>query len=50
MKTVQFLIIVTLVALVAGCAAKAPSELVNARAAYQDASAGPAEQLAGRIT
>jgi outer membrane protein OmpA-like peptidoglycan-associated protein len=45
MKTMQFLIIVTLVALVAGCAAKAPSELVNARAAYQDASAGPAEQL-----
>jgi hypothetical protein len=45
MKTMQFLLIVTLVALVAGCAAKAPSELVNARAAYQDASAGPAEKL-----
>jgi outer membrane protein OmpA-like peptidoglycan-associated protein len=46
MKTMQLLIIVALVALVAGCAAnKAPSELVNARAAYQDASAGPAEKL-----
>jgi outer membrane protein OmpA-like peptidoglycan-associated protein len=45
MKTMQFLIIVTLVALVAGCAAMAPSELVSARAAYQDASAGPAEKL-----
>ena len=45
MKTMQFLIIATLVALVAGCAAKAPSELVNARAAYQHASEGPAEKL-----
>jgi outer membrane protein OmpA-like peptidoglycan-associated protein len=45
MKTMQFLIIATLVAFVAGCAAKAPSELVNARAAYQHASEGPAEQL-----
>lgn len=46
MKTMHFLIIVTLVSLVAGCAAKVPpSELVNARAAYQDASAGPAEKL-----
>ena len=45
MKTMQFLIIATLVALVAGCAAKAPSELVNARAAYKHASEGPAEQL-----
>jgi len=45
MKTMQFLIIATLVALVAGCAAKAPSELVNARAAYQHASDGPAEKL-----
>ena len=45
MKTMQFLIIATLVALVAGCAPKAPSELVNARAAYQHASEGPAEKL-----
>jgi outer membrane protein OmpA-like peptidoglycan-associated protein len=45
MKTIQFLIIVTLVAFVAGCAAKAPSELVNARAAYEQASEGPAKQL-----
>ena len=45
MKTMQFLIIATLVAFVAGCAAKAPSELVNARAAYQHASEGPAEKL-----
>ena len=45
MKTMQFLIIATLVAFVAGCAAKAPSELVNARAAYQQASEGPAEKL-----
>ena len=45
MKTMQLLIIATLVALVAGCAAKAPSELVNARAAYQHASEGPAEKL-----
>jgi outer membrane protein OmpA-like peptidoglycan-associated protein len=45
MKTMQFLIIVTLFAFVAGCAAKAPSELVNARAAYEQASEGPAKQL-----
>jgi outer membrane protein OmpA-like peptidoglycan-associated protein len=45
MKTMQFLIIAALVAFVAGCAAKVPSELVNARAAYQHASEGPAEQL-----
>ncbi len=45
MKTMQFLIIVTLFAFVAGCAVKAPSELVNARAAYEQASQGPAKQL-----
>jgi outer membrane protein OmpA-like peptidoglycan-associated protein len=46
MKTMQFLIIVTLFAfVVAGCAVKAPSELVNARAAYEHASEGPAKQL-----
>jgi outer membrane protein OmpA-like peptidoglycan-associated protein len=45
MKTMQFLIIATLVAFVTGCAVKAPSELVNARAAYEQASQGPAKQL-----
>jgi outer membrane protein OmpA-like peptidoglycan-associated protein len=46
MKTIQFLILVTFVAFVAGCATVAPKELVNARSAYQIASEGPAEQLA----
>jgi len=46
MKTLQFMIIVTFVALFAGCATVAPNELVNVRSAYQNASAGPAEQLA----
>jgi outer membrane protein OmpA-like peptidoglycan-associated protein len=46
MKTMQFLILVTFVAFVAGCATVAPNELINARLAYQHASEGPAEQLA----
>jgi outer membrane protein OmpA-like peptidoglycan-associated protein len=46
MKTIQFLILVTFVAFVAGCATVAPNELINARLAYQHASEGPAEQLA----
>ena len=46
MKTLQFLILVTFVALIAGCATVAPKELVNARSAYRNASEGPAEQLA----
>ena len=46
MKTKQFLIIVTLVALFAGCATMPPKELINARSAYRLASEGPAEQLA----
>ncbi|MCK9419997.1 MAG: OmpA family protein [Nitrospirae bacterium] len=46
MKTMQFLITVTLVVLFTGCAAKVPGELINARAAYQSASEGPAAQLA----
>jgi outer membrane protein OmpA-like peptidoglycan-associated protein len=46
MKTIQFLILVTVVAFVAGCATVAPNELINARLAYQHASDGPAEQLA----
>ena len=45
MKTLQFLILVTFVALFAGCATVTPNELVNARSAYQHASEGPAEQL-----
>jgi outer membrane protein OmpA-like peptidoglycan-associated protein len=46
MKTMQFLILVTFVALVAGCATVAPNELVNARSAYRNASEGQAAQLA----
>jgi outer membrane protein OmpA-like peptidoglycan-associated protein len=46
MKTIQFLILITFVALVAGCATVAPNELINARSAYQHASEGPAKQLA----
>jgi outer membrane protein OmpA-like peptidoglycan-associated protein len=45
MKTLQLLILVTFVALFAGCATVAPNELVNARSAYQQASQGPAAQL-----
>jgi len=45
MKTLQYLILVTFVALFAGCATVAPNELVNARSAYRHASEGPAEQL-----
>ncbi len=46
MKTMQFLIIVTIVAFFAGCATVPPNELINARAAYRHASEGPAVQLA----
>ena len=46
MKTSQYLTLVTFAALFAGCATVAPSELVNARSAYQVASQGPAQQLA----
>jgi hypothetical protein len=46
MKTMQFLILVTFVAFVSGCATIAPNELINARSAYQHASDSPAEQLA----
>ncbi|MBE0604510.1 MAG: OmpA family protein [Deltaproteobacteria bacterium] len=45
MKTRHFLILVTSVALSAGCASVPPSELVNARSAYRQASMGPAERL-----
>jgi outer membrane protein OmpA-like peptidoglycan-associated protein len=46
MKTLQYLIPVTFVALLFGCATLAPNELVNARSAYRNASNGPAERLA----
>ncbi len=45
MKPMQFFILVTVVALFAGCASVAPNELINARSAYQLASEGPAKQL-----
>jgi outer membrane protein OmpA-like peptidoglycan-associated protein len=46
MKTIQLLIITAFVVLYAGCTTMAPNELVNARAAYQLASQGPAAELA----
>ena len=46
MKTSNYLILASCAALFAGCVTVAPSELVNARAAYQDASQGPAQHLA----
>lgn len=46
MKTLQYLLLVTFVAFFTGCATVAPNELVNARSAYQQASEGPAAQLA----
>ncbi|MDD2271583.1 MAG: OmpA family protein [Desulfuromonadaceae bacterium] len=46
MKTLQLVTLVTLAAAFTGCATVAPPELVNARSAYQQASEGPAQQLA----
>ena len=46
MKTKQFLMIVLLAALFAGCATTPPNELVNARQAYRIASDGLATELA----
>lgn len=46
MKTKQFLMIITLAVLFAGCATLPPGELVNARQAYQNASDGQAATLA----
>lgn len=46
MKTKQYLIIVTLAAVFAGCATMPPNELVSARQAYQTASEGRAAELA----
>ena len=45
MKTKHIIILVTVVAIFAGCTTMAPKELINARLAYQYASEGPAEQL-----
>lgn len=45
MKPIQLLILIAVLALAVGCASVAPTELVNARAAYQTASAGPAATL-----
>ncbi|MHB1184054.1 MAG: OmpA family protein [Desulfobulbia bacterium] len=45
MKTRHFLIPIISAALVAGCATVPPSELTNARFAYQQASEGDAKQL-----
>jgi outer membrane protein OmpA-like peptidoglycan-associated protein len=46
MRTIQILILITFVTFVAGCATTVPNELVKARSAYQNASNGPAAQLA----
>ena len=46
MKTKQFLMIIILAALFAGCATMPPNELVNARQAYRIASDGEAAELA----
>ena len=46
MKMMGSLIMIACAALLGGCAATVPSELVNARLAYQHASAGPAAELA----
>ncbi|MDD2309826.1 MAG: OmpA family protein [Desulfuromonadaceae bacterium] len=46
MKKLQIFTLVTLAAAFTGCATVAPPELVNARSAYQQASEGPAQQLA----
>jgi outer membrane protein OmpA-like peptidoglycan-associated protein len=46
MKKIQLLMIIATAALFAACATMAPNELVNARMAFRNASAGPAAQLA----
>jgi outer membrane protein OmpA-like peptidoglycan-associated protein len=45
MKPMLFVILVAVAALFAGCATITPNELINARAAYQDAAASPGAQL-----
>lgn len=46
MKTLHYFVLITFASCFAGCATVAPTELVNARSAYQRASEGPAQQLA----
>ncbi|HIJ86796.1 MAG TPA: OmpA family protein [Desulfuromonadales bacterium] len=46
MKVLQLCILTISAAYLAGCASVAPKELVDARSAYQTASAGPAQELA----
>jgi outer membrane protein OmpA-like peptidoglycan-associated protein len=46
MKTLSFAVSVSLASILGGCAATVPLELVNARQAYQNASNGPASQVA----
>ncbi len=45
MKQIKYLILVGCTGFLASCAATVPTELANARQAYQNASAGPAAQL-----
>jgi outer membrane protein OmpA-like peptidoglycan-associated protein len=46
MKLMTYLVLIATAGLLAGCAASTPpAELINARQAYQQASAGPAAQL-----
>ncbi|MDD2853424.1 MAG: OmpA family protein [Desulfuromonadaceae bacterium] len=46
MKKIQLVVLLALASAFTGCATVAPPELVNARSAYQQASMGPAQQLA----
>lgn len=45
MKTLHCFILIASAAVFAGCATMAPTELVNARSAYQTASEGPAKEF-----
>src|SRR5450759_4086668 len=45
MKPITFLIIIACAGLLVGCATAPPTELINARQAYEHASAGQAAQL-----
>jgi outer membrane protein OmpA-like peptidoglycan-associated protein len=45
MKLINYIMLIACAGLLGGCAAKVPTELANARQAYQRASAGPAAQL-----
>ena len=46
MKLINYIMLIACAGLLGSCAAKVPTELANARQAYQRASAGPAAQLA----